>query len=519
MPVPIVSGFVDLGTYDEQETFHYGGDCINLFRRTIVKSSWFSLVATTLTNSNGSSNFRGTHEAYTSRTADHVLNVWYRTRLPALPRAMKTGTLRPAGATSITNPAQTTDVAYQPRWTRNIGHNLVEEFQLSYNELKIVSNESAYMDFISAFCVSASKYQGYQNMIGNVVSLVDPYSVVRYPSEVIDANNPAVIPAYTVNVPVHMWFSSDVANSIISCATPFNDIKFSAKLRAVEDLIVVDLLRINGATGMSVGDDPDSQGTTAVAIVGTLPTQSSVAPAEYLAAIGGASTLSLSEGAFWAHYVVIPNQDREKIGDEEEIDQAIIQTQHLSPKPWNMANTSTFNMPIRLSQSVRSIYFAVRNTTIPTERSNYSTHHPEPWNNSISPSIIFSPPNTSDPIARAVCQYDNSNRWEADADYFSLVAPYYFAPAIPTLPGYHLLTYAIDIKQAGSWGSTNLGRIANITMDFTASPVAIANAVGATSGNYTFPARQRAYKGELVAILDCAQTIRSSGGACGFPLL
>jgi hypothetical protein len=50
------------------------------------------------------------------------------------------------------------------------------------------------------------------------------------------------------------------------------------------------------------------------------------------------------------------------------------------------------------------------------------------------------------------------------SDYFSLVNPWYHAPVIPLETGYHLYSYSLDFFAIDPMGSTNYGKLTNVSI-------------------------------------------------------
>ena len=101
------------------------------------------------------------------------------------------------------------------------------------------------------------------------------------------------------------------------------------------------------------------------------------------------------------------------------------------------------------------------------------------------------------------------------SDYFSLIVPYYTAVSIPRETGYHLLSYTLDLIQTNPMGSTNYGKLTNVSFEFFPSADAIAAAAGGnTQGGAPVPQQ---YETIICALNH--NIIRISGGALGFPIL
>ena len=82
--------------------------------------------------------------------------------------------------------------------------------------------------------------------------------------------------------------------------------------------------------------------------------------------------------------------------------------------------------------------------------------------------------NAQDPILNANLVYENTQRLGlCAADYYSQVQPYYHAPAIPsdkTSPvfcaeGYHMYSYSLEFAALDPLGSTNYGKLTNVSLD------------------------------------------------------
>ena len=100
------------------------------------------------------------------------------------------------------------------------------------------------------------------------------------------------------------------------------------------------------------------------------------------------------------------------------------------------------------------------------------------------------------------------------SDYYSLVNPYYHAPVIPDVTGYHMYSYSLDFICLDPMGSTNYGKLTNVSINPTPSDAAVNSKVPrieqATVVSSTF---------EFIVTAVNNNIIRISGGALGFPVL
>jgi hypothetical protein len=230
----------------------------------------------------------------------------------------------------------------------------------------------------------------------------------------------------------------------------------------------------------------------------------------------------LQNAQLWAHYVVIPNGDREKIGEESDIDTIIEQMQTMPAQPFNPGQQRQRGIDLRFAHSIRAIFFAMRNTTVPNEWSNYSTHIPRGYSSMAG--LIWKPVGATDPVGRAVLTYENVDRVNMPSDYFTLVAPYYSAVRIPTEIGYHLLSYCNRLDSIQPDGSTNFARLASVNLSIEASDVAVEQSMPVTA---TYTALKQwdpfyhttSARFDIVITASSLSVLRFSAGSAGFPVL
>jgi hypothetical protein len=127
----------------------------------------------------------------------------------------------------------------------------------------------------------------------------------------------------------------------------------------------------------------------------------------------------------------------------------------------------------------------------------------------------------ADPIRQTSLLYENTARLvNMGSDYFSLVVPWYTAVSIPTETGYHLMSYTLDLVNTNPMGSTNYGKLTNVSFQFGASASAVTSSTVAAYAALT--AAQGAPAAQIFETIVVGlnhNIIRISGGALGFPIL
>ncbi|CCV02506.1 Major capsid protein [Armadillidium vulgare iridescent virus] len=429
----VTSGFIDIATKDEIEKYMYGGKTSTAyFVRETRKSTWFTQVPVSLTRANGFPNFGSEWSASVSRAGDYLLYTWLRLRLPAV-------TLLP------TNQFFNVPVAGanngRIRWTKNFMHNLIRECSITFNDLVAARFDNYHLDFWAAFTTPASKAVGYDNMIGNISALIQPQPPPVAPATVS-------LPEIDLNLPLPFFFSRDSGVSLPTAALPYNEMRINFQFRDWDQLLILD--NINSAASQSV-----------VPVVG--------------AAADIAQAPVISHAAVWGNYAIVSNEERRRMGCS--VRDILIEQVQTAPR--HVYNPNTNDEPsydIRFSHAIKALFFAVRNTTFKNVWSNYTTA-----SQVVTPTTVIFEPSTGafDPIDHTTLIYENTNRLHhMGSDYFSLVNPWYHAPTIPGLTGFHEYSYSLAFNEIDPMGSTNFGKLTNVSIIPHASNFAKTGAAG-----------------------------------------
>lgn len=453
----VTAGFIDLATYDELERYLYGGgDSFTYFVKKHRKSTWFTQVITPLTLQ-GQPNFGADSvRATISRQADYLTSCFVRVLIP-----------------QITFTANGANPNLRLRWTKNLMHALVYSAISAFNGLVTFEVTDYIMDMWSQFTVVGGKRNGYDNMIGNIGPLIDGVA------------NGGILPSVYLNLPMPWWFGVDSGLALPVAALPYNDMTLEFKLRPILELLMVDDLGVV-APGA----------------------QQSRAPLEAEIATGNPQ---LTQFKVWANYVLVSTDERSRMGATPR-DLVISQWQNnQSGKEMNADSTQTCQL--LFAHGVQVILFAAKNTTYAGQHGNYTAASPVPG----AAAVNYFPSNAADPISTASLFYENTAKYDAmGADFYSLVQPWYHAPAIPGETGHHLISYSLDVMSNDPKGSTNFGKLTNVSMQIVPSPLALQGIAGAgavgSGASYV-------QKFKIYIVAKSYNIVRISGGALGFPIL
>jgi len=549
----LTSGFIDLATYDEQEKYTYGGsESIAYFVREVRKSTWFTQVPVVLSRSSGSAGFGQQWSVSVSRAGDYLLHTWLRVVLPSVTAATANST----SALSTNN--NTTSVL---RWTRNLMHNLIQECSITFNDLVAARFDNFHLDFWSAFTVPAGKRNGYNVMIGNVNQLINP--VAANPLLLVGAggvqngtlpvpNQQQVLPSQVLNLPLPFFFSRDSGIALPTAALPYNEMRINFSFRNWTDLLIKDVympaasppagLLLQPAFYQSNAQAPAIDATHAL-----VPANGAWVslPASSNDIAGGASPDISNSCQVWANYAIVSNEERKKMACAPR-DILIEQVQTAPLQSFNNANSInttgvvgvtggtqiTPQYDIRFSHAVKVLFWAARNKSNYSAWSNYTTDPQCPLGPHQSGNIGVIPGNAlfgvvdftagSDPVDTTSLIYENTQRLQnMGSDYFSLVNPWFHSPVIPLETGYHSYSYSLDYYNIDPMGSTNYGKLTNVSIVPFSSAAQNNSFYLNAAGGATAAATVNAVSAKYDFITTCVNNniIRISGGALGFPVL
>lgn len=478
----------------EKYAYHHSGR--NYFVRETRKSTWFTQCPVPLRNVT-SLNRDNIHDALygrdrppppppsfnhpfnvqISRAGDYLLYTWLITQFSEV--RLSEGYLKDCIIR---------EVRPSIRWTPNLMHNLIKNCTITFNDLVAASFDNYILDFWSEFTTPLEKEQGYAKMC------------------LASCEAGEKLPSRTGNLPLPFFFSRDSGVALPTAALPYNDMQINFEFRDWKELLIVE--EVSLANGSSTF--PQAREDMFV----TIPT--------------------ISKCEVWANYSIVSGDERKRMACAPRnifIEQMYrIPVQEVYPE-----KNPTPSLDIRESGAVKAFFFGCRNKTIPAEWSNYSCLR---MNNSVSRQnyqinsdnvYVEHVDQRLSPIERFTLVYEETQRLCAmGSDYFSMVSPWYTAPTIPRKIGYNVYSYSMDFYGLNPKGSTNYGKLTNVSVSPIMSEMAIACA-----GKYETAGIPEIWKNveekrkagvhspqkyEYVHILQCNNVIRVSGGALGFPI-
>jgi hypothetical protein len=201
--------------------------------------------------------------------------------------------------------------------------------------------------------------------------------------------------------------------------------------------------------------------------------------------VGGSANFDNLAVQVWANYAVVSNEERVKMGKCPR-DIVIEQVQDVQRLNFNPCTNPQPNYDVRLSHAVKALFWSVRNKTISSEHANYSSHPPQRIGDQTgitAPStglagplqdvIMFNQAGSNDPISNSSILYENTQRLNnLGSDFYCLVQPWYHSQRIPVDTGYHMYSYTLDLQSLDPQGSTNYGKLTNVSIQVQAAQAA-----------------------------------------------
>lgn len=475
--------FIDLATFGELEGFIYGGPhAITWFVASVQKANWFSHVPISLRNIGVNAQFGARKASFSlSRQGDYVLSTFLRAVFPAIgfKSTVVAGT-EYAGATV--------------RWVDNLMHNLIYHVQIEFNDLQVQEFDNYWLDDNFEWRCVGQKRQGYLNMIGMTSNYTDPVG----PGSSVGGT--------ALSLPIPFFFGEDSGIALPVAALPFNDIKITYDFRDWKELVI-----INPGTGTKSATINDI-----CTYINGVP-QDSVVPA-------------LSNVETFAHYAVVHNDERVKMGDAPR-DMLIHQIQETQVAPFKDMTAGRSAFDLRLSHAIVAFTFKAQNTSLAQA---FSGQYGVEWSNYTTLSSVLEassgvPAGVSpaDPIRFTTLFYENSVRLANPSDYFSLTHPWYFSDAIAENTGYHMYSYALKPwDPTRPSGSTDYSKLANVSIAHDPSVSAVKAAGAAYENddpilwpNTTEPTELFPQTFQHIFAARNHNILRVANGSAGFPAL
>lgn len=428
----------DLQSFGELEKHFYGGpDSYSFFNRDIKKCMPFTQSSLKIKKSNGSANFGFNWSVVVNNNdGDYLTNTWLCITVPEV-------RLKP-------------DNIYGDkgviRWTENLMHNLIEECSLCFNDVVISKLDNFSLDFFSEFNTEESKYKKYMENIGNIKAL-------SYPNTVLKSKN--------LFLPLPLFFTKDTGNAIPLLSLPHTEIKFNFKFRNWENLLILENTTFVDPNPSVPVVDRDIEGTP-----------------------------SFVNAELFGNFITVSEEERMKVSVRSKT--MIVEQVQTSPRQMVTPSDKSTKIDLLFKQSVKTLYFAIRNTTFKNVWSNYNYDHDKFIGG------VFTKNSENNIIKSASLKYNDRYRVEEmPSEYFQYIAPWNHSERIPDKHGLLMYTYSLNQKEVDPAGGVSLSRIDNPSLEI----------------NLTESSQKTKDNMELIVVAVTNNIIKISEGMVTFPVL
>jgi hypothetical protein len=291
-----------------------------------------------------------------------------------------------------------------------------------------------------------------------------------------------------LNLPLPLFYDRDSGSALPTAALPYNDMRISFEFRDWTDLVIVDEYG-HGEVGDALTDggnitESDDHVSSRLAKATLQHFESGHHP-------------KIESCELWANYAIVSQKERERMGKHTR-DIVIEQVQQSPVEAFQAAAGATKHYDLRFSHAVKAVFFAVRNRTVANELSNYVSSNVA---HAVNSAVVDKFPEGPQIIKSASLVYENTTRLgDMGVDYYTLVNPYYHAVSDGTdQPGVCMYSYSLELDSYDPMGSTNYGKLTNVTLSPTANVLV--------------------EKSDFLCSVVNYNVIRIAGGALGFPVL
>ena len=212
-------GLIQLVAYGAQDVYLTGNPQITYFKVVYRRHTNFSMEC--IEHPVDSAKFGGRHTVQILRNGDLATRLYLRMDLPAL------------GASMFTKDACGNEV-YDTKaaWVRRVGHALVKNVEITIGGSQIDKHWGSWMDLWYELTHTQEQERGYGKMIGDVPELTE----LR--GRDTSSQTAAVVPAYTLYVPLQFWFCRNTGLALPLIALQYHEVRLNIELEQAANLLV-----------------------------------------------------------------------------------------------------------------------------------------------------------------------------------------------------------------------------------------------------------------------------------------
>lgn len=381
---------------------------------------------------------------------------------------------------------------YRARWIDNVGHYIMKNIKMIVDEIEYFSVDPFYMDVKRHFDMVGGTVS-YDRMIGHVEQLYN--SAISH------------LDKYKIVVPVKLPITRNKNHLPLSLID--KEVKIQVTFADLEDLLVIDCFEaLEDDIDWQIIKDTDTYFPLLVDIKNpnarivrwkyrNLPVTTTdaidVSTREELAWDYFGRSIKMSRAEDWLDVSggIVPecsmNVNYIKVQESEKL-WLLNAKQNLDIKylstDWVLGlhtglNQKKTRIPIRSKHLIKTIYFAVRNTTTGVDPSNYSNNPLKPRTPSNfrnSTGKLTEVMDNHSPIEKVSLFYWKNARFhEIDSTYFTTTQPYMHGLDTSDKVGIHMFSFNHNLHQDDLSGYANFEELGNVELEITLSDQAMKN--------------------------------------------
>lgn len=400
-------GLMQLVAYGAQDIYLTGNPQITFFKVVYRRHTNFAMEAIEQTFM-GTADFGKKVTCLISRNGDLIYRVYLNAELPA------------------------TQVGISGMWTNDIGNHLIDNVNVEIGGQQIDKHYGDWLQIWAALTVDASHRNGFNDMIGETLTLC--------------TNNSAVKPATTLFIPLQFWFCRNAGLALPLIALQYHEVKINVTFRSFSSLWI------------------------------NTNTQSQ-------------ETLSLVSSALWVDYIYLDTDERRRFAQVSH-EYLIDQLQFTGAE----TITSTINkIRLNFNHPVKELIWVVQkesHITVPSSSNNFAGNQ---WSNYQLAVFDVDTPFTpydaplyggtggnfsttggitdvwnGNPTVVAKLQLNGQDRFaQRSGRYFNLVQVWQHHTNAPMSHGICVYSFGLKPEEHQPSGTCNFSRIDNATMQLT----------------------------------------------------
>ena len=399
------AGLIQLVAYGAQDVFLTGSPQITFFKVAYRRHTNFAMESIDQTFT-GVPDFGKKVTCTVSRNGDLITRAYLQVTLPSV-MGYKVNDPDKSGFS----------------WVREIGHMLIKQVDIDIGGQRIDRHYGEWLSIWSSLTLPSGKRDGYDNMIGDVTSLVGTPKTVGLAGNTKHASEQSgdnTVPSRVLYIPLMFWFNRHPGLALPLIALQYHDVKFNFDFRPLNEC--------------------------------------------YRGKYDPNQVPSLVETTLYIDYVYLDTDERRRFALAQH-EYLVEQLQFTGDESMSGASNKiklSFNHPVK--ELIWVVQSSVCTDSAPSDAGALTGNNVLDWTNYTTRPELGAGKN---PVKTAKLQLNGHDRFtERKGSYFNLVQPYQHHTNIP-MNGINVYSFALNPEEHQPSGTLNFSRIDNATLQLT----------------------------------------------------